>query len=71
MFRNIHKHIPVTSLEGGSAQEVKIPLSGITDIRENASLAEPKFKPGPPLVPRHLRGKFHELLNSADSGTSS
>jgi len=42
---NEHRHIPVNSNEGGSAQEVKLSLSDKTDDRENDSLAEPKIKP--------------------------
>jgi len=42
IFRNIHKHIPVISLEVGSAQEVKLSLSSTTDNRENDPLTEPK-----------------------------
>jgi len=37
--------VTVTSKKGGSAQEVKLSLSGITNDRENDSLAEPKIKP--------------------------
>jgi len=53
MFPSIHKHITVASLEGGSAQEVKLSLPGITYIRDNDSLAEAKIKPdssGPPAL---------------------
>jgi len=57
MFPNIHKHIPVTSLEGGRAQEVKLSLFGITDIGENDSLANQKSRP-PPLDPGTYLGSF-------------
>jgi len=45
MIHNEHKHFPVTSKDGGSAQEAKLSLSGRTDNRENDSLAEPKIRP--------------------------